>query len=69
YAEELIFPKGVEKEIEKEGNEHAESIEKIKREIVKFVKIPKNLIIEFLKSCDFITKEDFEKFKEEIKNG
>ncbi|HOK56431.1 MAG TPA: hypothetical protein PKV21_03400 [bacterium] len=61
--------KRIMKEIEKEGNEHAESIEKIKKEILKFIKMPKNLIVEFLKSCDFITKEDLEKFKEDIKNG
>jgi polyhydroxyalkanoate synthesis regulator phasin len=56
-------------EIEKEGMEHSDDIEKVKEEIVKFLKMPKKLLKEFLKSCDFVTKEDFEKFKENFKNG
>jgi hypothetical protein len=56
-------------EIKKEGTEHAELIEKMEKEILKLVKVPRTFIIEFLKSCNFITKEDLEKFKEEIKNG
>jgi polyhydroxyalkanoate synthesis regulator phasin len=56
-------------EIEKEGKEHLNDIEDIKREITSFLKLPKKLLKEFLKSCDVITKEDFERFKESIKNG
>jgi len=56
-------------EIEKESMEHSDKIEKAKEEIAKFLKIPKKLLKEFLKSCDFVTKEDFEKFKENFKNG
>ncbi|MCM8785948.1 MAG: hypothetical protein NC827_02845 [Candidatus Omnitrophica bacterium] len=61
--------KKIMEEIEKEGKEHSELLENIKGKISKLIKMPKNLIIEFLKSCDFITKEDLEKFKQDIKNG
>jgi prefoldin subunit 5 len=68
YYLEKNFKKLIE-EIEKEGMEHSDDIEKVKEEIVKFLKMPKKLLKEFLKSCDFVTKEDFEKFKENFKNG
>ncbi|MCM8811002.1 MAG: hypothetical protein NC917_05075 [Candidatus Omnitrophica bacterium] len=60
--------KKIVEEIEKEGKEHSELIEDIKEKILKLIKMPKNLIIEFVKSCDFITKQDLEKFKQDIKN-
>lgn len=56
-------------EIEKEGEEHSEEIEKIKKELIKFGKIPKKLIYHIIKSFGFITKEDLEKTIQEIKNG
>lgn len=56
-------------EIEKEGEKHSKEIENVKKEIFKFGKIPKKLIYQLIKSCGFITKEEFEKFKQEIKNG
>lgn len=65
----LKILKKIIEEIEEEGEKHSELIENIKQKIVKFEKIPKNLIIEFLKSCNFVTKQDLEKFKVEIKNG
>lgn len=56
-------------EIEKKGEEHSQDFEVLKKELVKLFHIPKKLFEDFIKSCGFITKEDFEKFKEEIKNG
>ncbi|MCX7917269.1 MAG: hypothetical protein N2589_03990 [bacterium] len=55
--------------IEEEGYQHTEDLERIKKEVIKIFKIPKVFVKEILKKCDFITKEDLEKFKEEIKNG
>ncbi|MCS7179928.1 MAG: hypothetical protein NZ891_01045 [bacterium] len=56
-------------DIEEEGYQHTEDLERIKKEVIKIFKIPKVFVKEILKKCDFITKEDLEKFKEEIKNG
>ncbi len=56
-------------EIEKRGEEHSHDMEKFNKEISKLLKVPKKLFENFIKSCGFITKEDFERFKEEIKNG
>lgn len=57
-------------EIEKEGKVHSEDIEKIKKIMLKVLKLPRSLFIEFLKSCGFVTKEEIEKiFKGEEKNG
>lgn len=56
-------------EIEEEGQKHTNDFENIKKGILKLIKIPKNLLVDFLKSCDFITKEDIKKFIEEMKNG
>ncbi len=61
--------KNVMEEIERKGEEHSKDLENFKKEIVNFAKIPKKLFEDFIKSCGFITKEDFEKFKEEMKNG
>ena len=56
-------------EIEKEGMEHSDDIEGLKEEIIRFLRLPKKLLKEFFKKCDFVTKEDFEKLKEDLKNG
>lgn len=56
-------------EIENEGKEHSKDFEDVKKEISKLSKIPKKIIGNFIKSFGFVTKDEFEKFKEEIKNG
>lgn len=56
-------------EIENESRNHSEELEKVKDEFIKILKAPKKLFENFIKSCGFVTKEDLEKIKEEIKNG
>ncbi|MCM8818761.1 MAG: hypothetical protein NC915_04730 [Candidatus Omnitrophica bacterium] len=60
--------KNILEEIEKKGEQHSHDFEVLKKEVDKLFNIPKKLFKEFIKSCGFITKEDFEKYKEEIKN-
>ncbi|MGC8977107.1 MAG: hypothetical protein ACP5OB_05725 [Candidatus Ratteibacteria bacterium] len=65
----FFYFKKIVDEIEKEGKEHSNDLGKIKAEIEKLLKIPKKLFENFMKSCGFITRDEFEKLKEEIKNG
>ncbi|MCM8771995.1 MAG: hypothetical protein NC922_02800 [Candidatus Omnitrophica bacterium] len=56
-------------EIEDKGKKHSEDLENLKKEIVKICKIPKGILRELIKSIGFVTKEELEKLKDEIKNG